>query len=134
MLAEASLQSYRRSCWKTATIDAQFTTRAAKILWRYEGDELVLCLDEQSNIQTPVRHVPPQPMQLGRVERREFEYTRQGTVTFLASFNAFDGSASSKPMTSAMAGHVFRSISESRPRGRSFNGSQLPTFGNPAQE
>jgi hypothetical protein len=51
ILAEASLQPHRSRYWKTAMIDAQFTTRAAKILWeyervagRYEGDELVLCL------------------------------------------------------------------------------------------
>ena len=36
ILAAASLQPHRSRYWKTATIDAQFTTRAAKILWRYE--------------------------------------------------------------------------------------------------
>jgi DDE superfamily endonuclease len=98
ILAAASLQPHRSRYWKTATIDAQFTTRAAKILWRYERaawlyerGEVVLCLDEKPNMQALARRVPTQPMHAGQIERREFEYTRHGTVTFLVSFNVYDG-------------------------------------------
>ncbi len=98
ILAAASLQPHRSRYWKTATIDAQFTTRAAKILWRYERaawlyerGEVVLCLDEKPNRQALARRVPTRPMQTGQIERREFEYTRHGTVTFLVSFNVDDG-------------------------------------------
>jgi hypothetical protein len=51
LLAQASLQPHRHRYWKTATIDEQFMTQAAKILWRdarvegrYARDEAVLCL------------------------------------------------------------------------------------------
>jgi hypothetical protein len=98
ILAEASLQPHRSRYWKTAKIDDQFTTLAAKILWRYERvewlykrDELVVCLDEKPNMQVLTRRAPKQPMQAGRIERREFEYKRHGTVTFLVSFNVYDG-------------------------------------------
>jgi hypothetical protein len=91
ILAEANLQPHRSRYRKTATIDAQFTTRAAKMLSRYERGELVLYLGEQPNRHTLVQRVPTQPMQPGRIERHEFEYARHGTVTFLALFNLYDG-------------------------------------------
>lgn len=97
-MAEASLQPHRSRYWKTAKIDDQFTTLAAKILWCYERvewlykrDELVVCLDEKPNMQVLTRCAPKQPMQAGQIERREFEYKRHGTVTFLVSFNVYDG-------------------------------------------
>lgn len=98
ILAAASLQPHRSRYWKTATIDAQFTTRAAKILWRYERaawlyerGEGGLCLDEKPNMQALARRGPTQPMHTGQIERREFEYTRHGTVTFLVAVNVYDG-------------------------------------------
>jgi hypothetical protein len=99
ILAHASLQPHRSRYWKTATIDERFITQAAKILWRYERvewlyerDEVVLCLDEKPHMQVLVRRCPPQPMRRGQIARREFEYKREGTVTFLAALNVYDGS------------------------------------------
>jgi DDE superfamily endonuclease len=98
ILAAASLQPHRHRYWKTPTIDERFTTKAAKILWRYERvawlyerGEVVLCLDEKPNLQALRRRVPSQPMRPGEIERREFEYTRHGTVTFLVALNVYDG-------------------------------------------
>jgi transposase len=98
ILAAASLQPHRRRSWKTATIDERFTTKAARILWRYERvawlyarGEVGLCLDEKPNLQALARRVPTQLMRPGQIERREFEYTRHGTVTFLAALNVYDG-------------------------------------------
>jgi transposase len=98
ILAAASLQPHRSRYWKTATIDERFVTKAARILWRYarvawlyERGEVVLCLDEKPNLQALARRVPTQLMHPGQIERREFEYTRHGTVTFLAALNVYDG-------------------------------------------
>jgi DDE superfamily endonuclease len=98
ILADASLQPHRSRYWKTATIDERFTTRAAKILWRYERvewlydrGEVVLCLDEKPHMQVLVRRVPTQPMRRDQMACREFEYTRHGTVTLLVSLNVYDG-------------------------------------------
>lgn len=99
ILAQDSLQPHRSRYWKTATIDERFLTRAAKILWRYERvewlyerDEVVMYLDEKPNMQVLVRRCPPQPMRRGQIARREFEYKRDGPVTFLAALNLYDGS------------------------------------------
>lgn len=98
ILAEASLQPHRSRYWKTAVIDEEFTTLAAKALWCYERvdwlhqrGEVVICMDEKPNLQALARAMPRQPMQPGRIERREFEYKRHGTVTFLVAFNVYDG-------------------------------------------
>ena len=99
LLAQASLQPPRSRYGKTATMDERFITQAAKILWRYERvewlyerDEVVLCLDEKPHMQVLVRRCPPQPLRRGQIARLEFEYKRDGTVTFLAALNVYDGS------------------------------------------
>jgi transposase len=99
ILAQARLQPHRRRYGKTATMDERFITQAAKMLWRYERvewlyerDEVVLCLDEQPPMQVLVRRCPPQPLRRGQLARREFEDKRDGTVTFLAAVNVYDGS------------------------------------------
>jgi hypothetical protein len=69
ILAEASLQPHRSRHWKTATIDEEFTTRAAQILWCYERvgwlrqrGEVVIGVDEEPNIQALERLKSTQPM------------------------------------------------------------------------
>lgn len=98
ILAAASLQPHRSRYWKTATIDREFTSRAAQVLWCYErvgwlrqrGD-VVICVDEKPNLQALSRRAPTQPMSPGQIVRREVEYKRHGTVTLLVAFNVFDG-------------------------------------------
>jgi hypothetical protein len=98
VLKAASLQPHRSAYWKTASVDTDFTRRAARVLWCYERvewlaqrGELVLCVDEKPNLQALERRCPTQPMQPGRIARREFEYIRHGTVTFLTLFNVLTG-------------------------------------------
>jgi len=98
LLAAASLQPHRSRAWQTARVDEHFTRRAAPILECYERvehltrrGELVLCLDEKPNVQALGRARPAQPMRAGRIARREFEYVRHGTLTFLALLNVHDG-------------------------------------------
>jgi DDE superfamily endonuclease len=50
-----------------------------------ERDELVVCLDEKSNLQALARRRPTQLLGAGRIERQEHEYVRHGTVTFFAA-------------------------------------------------
>jgi hypothetical protein len=98
ILASASLQPHRSRYWKTARIDAEFTARAAQVLWCYERvcwlhqrGEVVICVDEKPNIQALARCAPTQPMSPGQIARREFEYKRHGTVNLLVAFNVYDG-------------------------------------------
>jgi hypothetical protein len=98
ILAEASLHPHRSRYWKTARLDTEFLTAAAKVLWCYESvdwlharGELVICMDEKLHIQALRRTLPPQEMASGRIEWREFEYERKGIVHFLVAFNVSDG-------------------------------------------
>jgi DDE superfamily endonuclease len=90
ILRTADLQPHRSRYWKTPTLNAEFTSRAARILWCYERAfelaerrEVVLCLDEKPNIQVLERRSPTRPMGRGQIEHQEFEYIRHGTVNFL---------------------------------------------------
>jgi transposase len=52
-----------------------------------EAGERVLSTDEMTGIQALERKHPTIPMGPGRVERREFEYIRRGTLTLIANFD-----------------------------------------------
>jgi hypothetical protein len=98
-LAAASLQPHRSRYWKTATIDERFGTQTAKILWRYERGEwlydrgeVVLCVDEKPPMQVLVLRVATQAMSRKQSARREFEYKRNGPLTFFVALNVYDGS------------------------------------------
>ena len=54
--------------------------------WRYEAGGHSVSCDEMTGIQALERKHPTLPMRPGRVEQREFEYIRHGTVTFIANF------------------------------------------------
>jgi hypothetical protein len=45
--------------------------------------EVVLSTDEMTGVQALERKHPTLPMQPGKVERREFEYIRHGTRSFI---------------------------------------------------
>ena len=98
ILAQASLHPHRSRYWKTARLDEEFLRLAAKVLWCYEmvdwlhrRGEVVICMDEKPNIQALRRVAPTQPMEPGRIERREFEDERKGVSHFLVAFNVYDG-------------------------------------------
>ena len=56
-----------------------------------EAGERVMSTDEMSGIQALERQYPTIAMGPGRVERREFEYQRHGTVTLIANFDVAQG-------------------------------------------
>src|SRR3954462_8232535 len=51
----------------------------------------LLSTDEMTGVQALERAAPPIPMQPGRVERREFEYIRHGTLCLIANFHVATG-------------------------------------------
>ena len=56
-----------------------------------EAGERVMSTDEMTGIQALERKHPTIPMGPGRVERREFEYKRHGTVTLIANVDVAQG-------------------------------------------
>lgn len=94
-LAEADLKPHLSRYWLKATPDdpevfqqeietvCQLYIQAPE-LWE-EGTHLV-STDEKTGIQALQRIHPTLPMKPGRVERREFEYERNGTLCLIANF------------------------------------------------
>jgi transposase len=58
---------------------------------RAERGEAVVSTDEMTGVQALERKHPDLPMKPGRVLRREFEYIRHGTLSFIVNFQVADG-------------------------------------------
>src|SRR5881296_3929310 len=70
---------------------ADLTALYAQAPTLLETGERVLSTDEMTGIQALERKHPTLPMGPGRQERREFEYTRRGTLTLIANFDVAQG-------------------------------------------
>jgi transposase len=60
-------------------------------LIRHRRGERTISTDELTGVQALERKYPGLPMQPGKVERREFEYIRHGTATFILSRDVATG-------------------------------------------
>lgn len=81
----------------------------------HAAGERVMSTDEMTGIQALERKHPTIPMGPGRVERREFEYIRHGTLTLIANFDVAQGQvvASSLGPTRTeedFANHIARTV------------------------
>lgn len=76
---------------KAAEKIADVTTLYQEAAALLEKGERVLSSDEMTGIQALERIHPTIPMGPGRVERREFEYTRHGTQTLTANWDVAQG-------------------------------------------
>ncbi len=75
----------------------------------------IVSTDEMTGIQALERVAPTKPMQPARIERREFEYVRHGTLSLIANFDVVTGQVLSPSLgptrTEAdFAAHVARTI------------------------
>jgi len=82
----------------TPVQDEQFDQKVAEINDLYQQaaelaqqGECVISTDELTGVQALERKHPGLPMQPGKVERREFEYIRHGTQSFIFSFEVAAG-------------------------------------------
>ncbi len=82
----------------TPADDAQFDGKVTDICTVYReapqlatGGERVVSTDELTGVQALERVHPGLPLAPGKVERREFEYVRHGTATFLLSRDVVTG-------------------------------------------
>jgi len=87
--------------WLAAKPDPQFAEKCHDICQTYRlaperaaAGIPTFSIDEMTGIQALERIASTLPVRPGRVERREFEYTRHGTCTLIASFNVATGAAS----------------------------------------
>jgi hypothetical protein len=85
-----SLQPHRTETFKLST-DPQFVEKVRDIVGLYfdpPDKALVICVDDESQIQALDRTQPLLPMRPGQVERRTHDYDRHGTTTLFAGFIA----------------------------------------------
>jgi transposase len=80
--------------------DPDFGPKAGRVLdlferrWngrRIRDDEYVISADEKSQLQALRRRHPDLPAAPGRVRRQEFQYTRAGTLAYLAAYDVHHG-------------------------------------------
>ena len=78
--------------WLTPPADAQFDAKVADVCALYreaparaQGGEHFVSTDELTGVQALERKHPGRPLAPGKVERREFEYLRHGTRSFILS-------------------------------------------------
>jgi transposase len=100
-LREAKLQPHKSRYWlNTAEKDPElFQAQVEMVCACYHDapelyqrhDTHTICVDEMTGIQALERVALTLPMKPGRVERREFEYKRHGTVTLIGNFHVVTG-------------------------------------------
>jgi hypothetical protein len=82
---------------------------------RAKGGEMTVSSDEMTGVQALERKHPDLPMQPGRVLRREFEYQRHGTLSFIVNFDVASGrvgqvSAGPTRTEADFVAHIRRSV------------------------
>ena len=84
--------------WLTPAYEADFDEKVSAINEVYQqAPELAKqgqrfeCIDEMTGVQALERKHPDLPMSPGKVARREFEYIRHGTLTFILNFDVATG-------------------------------------------
>lgn len=84
--------------WLTPGYEAGFDEKVADInevykqaLERAKQGQRTESLDEMTGVQALERKHPGLPMCAGKVERREFEYIRHGTLSFICNFDVAHG-------------------------------------------
>jgi len=100
LLREMDVKPHRSQYWLHPAIEdpEEFSRSCEEIsdLYRHapqlaaEGTHVV-SVDEKTGIQALERNHPDKPTRPGRVQRREFEYTRHGTQTLIAGFAVATG-------------------------------------------
>jgi transposase len=84
--------------WLTQESDERFDEKVNDINVLYQQapelaqkGEAVMSTDEMTGVQALERKHPGLPMAAGKVERREFEYIRHGTLSFIVNFAVSSG-------------------------------------------
>ena len=100
LLREMDVKPHRTKYWLDPQIkdQAQFSRTCEEISNLYlqapqlaaEGTQ-VISVDEKTGIQALQRKHPDKPPRPGRIERREFEYNRNGTLDLIAAFEVASG-------------------------------------------
>jgi transposase len=93
ILHDADLQPHRQKMWLSSQ-DEEFREKRDDVLHVYydsPSDEHIIGVDEKTGMQALERRYPDLPMEPGKPVRREFEYIRHGTLTFMGAYDVRRG-------------------------------------------
>ena len=100
-LREAELQPHKSRYWRNARAKdpPQFQAKVEAVCTCYreapplyaEANTHTVCTDERTGMQALGRVAATLPLKPGRVECREFEYRRHGTLTLIGNFHVVTG-------------------------------------------
>jgi len=123
---EADLRPHRSRYWLNAKAKAEdpaaFAAQVETVCTAYAYAPMlealgchVVSTDEMTGIQALERAAPTKPARPGKIERREHEYIRHGTLSLIANFNVATGAALAPSLgptrTEAdFAAHIARTI------------------------
>src|SRR6185437_5990213 len=95
ILASCDVKPHRVRGWLNRPADPAFHTKAQAVCRLYlqppAADTVLFSVDEKTAMQARSRKRATRPVRPGRVERREFEYVRHGTVSLMAAMNVTTG-------------------------------------------
>ena len=95
ILASFDVKPHRVRGWLNRPADPAFHAKAQAVCRRYldplPADTVLFSVDEKTCMQARSRKRATRPVRPGRVERREFEYVRHGTVSLMAAMNVTTG-------------------------------------------
>jgi transposase len=95
ILASLDVKPHRVRGWLNRPADPAFHRKAQTVCRLYldppAADTVLFSVDEKTAIQARSRKRATRPARPGRVERREFEYVRHGTVSLMAAMNVTTG-------------------------------------------
>jgi transposase len=93
-----ALKPHLNRYWLTSEEDPDKDQKIQAVCQLYEQapvlaaqGERVVCTDEMTGVQALQRKHPGLPLAPGKVERREFEYLRHGTLAFIVNFDVVLG-------------------------------------------
>ena len=93
VLSAEDIKPHRVRYWKTSH-DPEFEPKMLAIVGLYlnpPANAVVLCVDERTSIQALDRTQPLLPLKPHLIERRSFEYKRNGTASLLAALEVHTG-------------------------------------------
>jgi transposase len=97
ILVHHKLKPWRQHAWLSAKVprDAAFAQQVQEVIDLYTRPlaptDVVLCLDEMTNLQPRPRLAPTRPARQGRPVQVEHEYQRAGAINLFAAFDTRSG-------------------------------------------
>ncbi len=98
LLEEAAIKPHLIRYWLTPGDDERFDEKVSDVNTVYQQapqlaqkGEKVISNDEMTGVQALERKHPGLPLRPGKVQRREFEYIRHGTLSFIINFEVATG-------------------------------------------